>query len=64
MSQLEHVGALYIENQRLLEEYRKLLELMQRIKDGAVCINKVSVDMVGLNWSLAMTGEDLAEELK
>jgi len=60
---LEQVGELYIETRRLLAEYQKLLALVQDIRDGKVDPATVTVDMSGLSWSLAMTGQQFAEAL-
>lgn len=54
MNALEHAGSLYIENQRLLAEYRKLLELIQRIKDESIPIDSVTVDCEKLTWNLTI----------
>lgn len=63
MTNLEHVGALYIENQRLLGEYQKLLGLLQRVKDNEVRPEQISIDMEKSSWSIAMTGREFAESL-
>lgn len=59
MTPLEHVGTLYIENQRLLAEYQKLLELFNRVKSGEVRLEQVAIDLPGSKWSLMLTGNDL-----
>lgn len=59
MSPTEHVGLLYIENQRLLDEYRKLLALVQRAKDGEVRLEQIRVDVPMMTWAIEMTGPEL-----
>jgi hypothetical protein len=61
MNPVEHVGTLYIENQRLLAEYQKLLGLVQQIKEGKVHPENVSVDLAAISWSVEMTGEQLVK---
>ena len=58
---LEHVGHLYIENQRLLGEYQKLLGLVEQIRVGDVKPEQVTVDLKEVSWSVAMTGAEFAE---
>ncbi len=57
MNPLEHVGNLYIENQRLLGEYRKLLELVDRIAAGDVPTSQVRVNMKDLSWEIVLGQE-------
>lgn len=61
MTTLEHVGNLYIENQRLLEEaqrwaveYKSLLSLVQRMVSGGVLPRDVSVDMDKQTWGIVL----------
>lgn len=63
-SDREHIGNLYVENQRLLDEYRKLLGLVERIGLGDIKPDQVAVDVENLNWSLQMTNEDPAEAVQ
>jgi hypothetical protein len=62
-SELEHIGGLYCENRRLLDEYGKLLALLQQVKDGDVKPEQLIIDMDNLSWSLAMTGAQFAEAI-
>jgi hypothetical protein len=64
MTQLEQIGELYLENRRLLGEYGKLLELVQRAKDGEVRLEQITVDLAGLKWAIVMTGEELTAAMK
>ncbi len=59
MNPLEHVGNLYIENQRLLAEYRKLLVLIQQIKDGTTKPESVTVDIEKMTWALTLDASEL-----
>jgi hypothetical protein len=56
----EEIGKLYIENQRLLGEYQKLLGLVQRVKDGEVYLDQIQVDLAKISWSIAMNGAEFA----
>jgi len=60
MSPLEHVGTLYMENQRLLVEYGKLLALVQSVKDGKTQIEQVNIDLDKASWAIEMTGAQFA----
>ena len=60
---IEQVGVLYTENQRLLEEYGKLLDLLQSVCDGNTPVEQVRIDREKLSWSIAMTGKEFAEAL-
>lgn len=61
MTTLEHVGSLYIENQRLLDEYRKLLALVGQIKTGDVKPESISIDAPKMSWAIALTANDLTQ---
>jgi hypothetical protein len=61
MTDLEHVGSLYCENQRLLGEYRKLLALVQQIKGGDVKPEAVRVDLEKLTWAIEVTPSEFQE---
>ena len=63
MTPTEYVGVLHMENQRLLEEYGKLLDLMQSVCDGETPAEQVRIDREKLSWSLAMTGAEFAAAL-
>jgi len=63
MTPTENVGVLYMENQRLLEEYGKLLDLLQSVCDGNTPVEQVRIDREKLSWSIAMTGKEFAEAL-
>ena len=53
----EEIGKLYCDNQRLLGEYRELLGLLQRIKNGEVQIEQVKVDLAKLKWAIEPEGQ-------
>jgi hypothetical protein len=57
MNQLETVGSLYMETQRLLAEYRKLLELFQNVKDGGTPIEAIRLDLDKLTWAIVLGSE-------
>ena len=59
MSQLEHVGSLYIENQRLLVEYQKLLGVVTQLSAGDIRPDQVLVNESDMSWSLTLDGKDL-----
>jgi hypothetical protein len=63
MAPTEHVGVLYMENQRLLGEYGKLLDLLQSVCDGETPKEQVRIDRDNLTWSIEMTGKEFAEAL-
>jgi hypothetical protein len=54
MMQLEHIGSLYIETQRLLSEYRSLLGLVARVASGDVLPSQIKVDEANVSWSLVL----------
>lgn len=60
MNPLEHVGALYIETQRLLGEYGKLLGLLQQAKDGEVQLDQIEIDHANSSWAIKMDGKQFA----
>jgi hypothetical protein len=53
-SPTEHVGALYIENRRLLGEYEKLLDLLQSVVDGITPREHVKIDKAAMSWSIVL----------
>jgi len=52
MNAHEQIGQLYMENQRLLGEYGKLLDLLGKVCDGAVPTEQVRVDREKLSWAI------------
>jgi len=54
MDPLKAVGNLYLENQRLLNEYKSLLQLVERIKAGEVPVDSVRIDHADASWSLVV----------
>jgi hypothetical protein len=63
MNQLEHIGTLYVETQRLLGEYQKLLGLVQQIKNGEVQPDRIRVDLERASWAIEITGPELAKAM-
>ncbi len=61
LSDREHIGNLYVEHQRLLDEYRNLLGLVEQVSVGNVKPEQVAVDADNLSWSLKPISEDAAE---
>ncbi len=47
-------GQLWLENQRLLEEYGKLLELFQRVLDGDQPAETIQIDLEKKSWAIVL----------
>ena len=63
MNAHEHVGQLYMENQRLLGEYGKLLDLLGNVCEGVVPPEQVRVDRDKLTWAIVIdAGKQASEE--
>jgi len=64
MTHLETIGSLYLETQRLLLEYGKLLDLVQRAKIGEVSLEQIEINPKEQSWSLTLTGKEFAEAMQ
>ena len=58
----ECIGNLYIENQRLLGEYQKLLGLVEQVCSDNVQPAQITVDSAALSWSLSMTDDNASAD--
>ncbi len=47
-------GQLWLENQRLLAEYGKLLELFQRVLDGDQPPETIQIDLEKKSWAIVL----------
>jgi len=59
MTTLEYVGTLHIDYQELRGEYRRLLELIQQVKDGKVPPSVITIDLEKLTWGYELKASDL-----
>ena len=61
MNNLETIGSLYCDFQRLRQEYANLMELLQRAKNGEVTLAQIQLDHKAQTWALALTEQPLPE---
>ena len=61
LSDREHIGNLFVEKQKLLDEYRNLLGLVEQMSTGHIRPDQVAVDMKSQSWALKPAAEDSAE---
>ena len=61
ISDREAIGSLFVEKQHLLDEYRKLLGLVEQMSTGHIRQDQIVVDMEGLSWSLIPSAADAVE---
>ena len=61
---VEHVGTLYIQLQEQFGEYRKLLELVERVTKGEVQPSQIVVDTAKQTWSLVLMGAEFVKAIQ
>jgi len=54
MNELEHIGRLYMETQRLLGEYGRLLDLLSRSLTDQGLRDTILVDAKTQSWSIVL----------
>ncbi len=60
-SDRETIGTLFVEKQQLLDEYLKLLGIVEQMSTGHMRPDQVAVDMAAQSWSLVPSSEDPPE---